>query len=89
MVDVTKLSEAALMARIAKAGAVTSRLCDALISAGYGHERASDTRLRAVATGDKLACDWVKARDAEQILWDEESARLRYQGNRKPIKRKA
>lgn len=88
MADLSKFSEAKLTERTAKLSAIEGRLCRELINAGYGNETSSQTRLRAVATGFKLACDWVKARDAVQECYDEESARMRYHGNLKPIKKR-
>ena len=62
-------------------------LLKSLIAAGYGSETGAATRKRAAETGDKLACDYVANRDALVALNDERTARRRWHGSDRPIKR--
>lgn len=87
--NLSKLSASKLQALTAKRGDALSALTSQLIQAGYGRERASETRSRAAETGDALALAYVRAMDEAQACYDEESARKRYQGNLNPIKRSA
>lgn len=86
MPDLSKLSERKLRELIDKRSAVVSARTSDLINAGRGNERCSDTRTKA-EEGDDLAIAWRTASDAFYEAIEEEQARLRYQGNRKPIKR--
>jgi hypothetical protein len=87
LMEITKLSAAKLETLYAKRQAVSSQVCSALIQAGYGMERGSDTRARAETTGDALAVKYVETSDATYEVVREIEARKTYQGNLRPIKR--
>jgi hypothetical protein len=89
MTNLSKLSAAKLQALYEKRTALASKLCRDLINAGFGSEKHQDTRKRAAETGDALAVAYVMASDAQHECYDEEQARMRYHGSRKPIKRRA
>ena len=87
MTDLTKLSAAKIEALAAKRYAARSAACRALINAGFGEERHSETRKRAAETHDPLAVRSVEASGACDEVWAEMDARKRYHGSLKPIKR--
>lgn len=88
MVDVTKLSERKLRELYEKLSAESSAICTRLIAAGFGLERGSETRRRALETGDTLAVEYVDINDRLYAAAEEQAARRRYHGSLKPIKRK-
>ena len=83
---INTLSAAKLSALYYKRSEIDGALCLLLIEAGYGQERYADTHLRAEA-GDELARAWVKAWDLTQEASDEMTARRRWSGTLKPIRR--
>jgi hypothetical protein len=76
-----------LKALIARLETKSSANCSALIAAGRGLEKGSDCRKRAETEGDKLSVEYVTVNDALSEARAEATARLRYQGNWRPIKR--
>ena len=86
--DLEKLSERKLVAIYEKLQTAASANCTALINAGWGSERGSETRARA-KTGDALAVQYVEIQNNLQILIAEQDARKRWHGSLKPIKRRA
>lgn len=69
----------------AKAQAVVSAVCDEMIAAGRGHERASETFLLGRTIGDPLAVRYTEASDALRAVRAECERRERYHGSLKRI----
>ena len=67
-----------------KASAVTSQICTALIEAGRGMERGSETR----AKSDSLSLDYIRENDRFCAIVNEIEARKRYHGGTQRIIRK-
>lgn len=68
----------------AKASEVTRRICTALIEAGRGMERGSETR----AKSDPLSLDYIRENDRFTDIVFEMEARKRYHGGTQRIIRK-
>lgn len=81
--NVENLTRAALRAAIDKADAESSALCDALIIAGRGHERPSETRAKT----DDLSMRYIAAADRCAALYGERSRRVAYHGTEHRIRR--
>lgn len=84
-----KISAAQLQSRYDSAFEKSGALCRELIAAGFGNERANETRQRAAETGDPLACRYVKEADKFAAIVAEMDARKRYHGSLRPIRRRA
>lgn len=94
MVDLSKLSANKLMEHINKLDEATSIVTRKFIDAGYGHYRGSEIRELArnpdLTGAIKTLCvEYVRIYDAYNAANAERSARNRWHGNMKPIKRTA
>ena len=68
----------------AKASEATSKICTALIAAGRGMERGSETRSKS----DPLSLDYIRENDRFSAIVSEIEARKRYHGGTQRIIRK-
>ena len=68
----------------AKAGEATSKICTALIEAGRGMERGSETRTKS----DPLSLDYIREYDKFSAIVNEMEARKRYHGGTQRIIRR-
>ena len=67
----------------------SGQACKALIAAGRGQERGSETREKAANPHDTLAGFWARCSDAAMAAHDELRARRRYHGKDHPIRKPA
>lgn len=89
-VDLTKLSESRLRARIDWLHTLSIANSDEIIAAGRGLQKGSEIRADAARDPeDKLAARWVEIADEQQRCYAERGARMTYHGSMRPIRRRA
>lgn len=80
--ELSKLSAKALEKELVKRKKATSVVCDALITAGRGHE----TIFELLTKTDSLASLYREAFELERLATQEKIARLKHHGSLKPIR---
>jgi len=87
--EIKDLTAKKLTAAIDAQDKIVRDFLDAMIHAGRGHERMTETRELAARGFDPLASDFVAAMNRAADLETERRARLEYHGKLSPIRRAA